>query len=788
MAVSEHNSSRWWRWLGLVSAAMLLALAIFLANRPSPGAAPAVAPVAPPVVVAKPVHQAPAEYIGSARCADCHTEQHQAWEQSQHRHAMDHASADTVLADFNNTHFEYAGISSRFSQRDGRYFVTTDGPDGELTEYEVLYTFGLDPVQQYLVDLGSGRIQALSIAWDTRAKADGGQRWFHLYPDEAVRHDHLLHWTGASQNWNFMCADCHVTDYRKGYDAATEAFDSRWSEMGVGCEACHGPGSQHLAWSEGQQWPNKGLAVLLDERQDMHWLHEVERVTAKRSTPLTSDKEQQVCAQCHSLRSAVAEGYHAGLPLQDFYRSELLSDPLYFADGQQREEVFISASFAQSRMHEAGVTCSDCHEPHSQALRAEGNALCSSCHLATQFDQPSHHFHTADSSGAQCVSCHMPERTYMVVDPRRDHRIAVPRPDLAQQLGTPDACTACHSDHESDWAAQRIAEWFPEGRWRQPSPANVIAAADQGQPTAQRDLAALAADPELAPIMRASVLQRLRPEADSATQQAVVNGLRDADPLVRLGSLQAFEDAPAALRQRHLPPLLTDPLRSLRSLTASLLADIQLLPANQSAYARALEEYEQELALHAERASHLGQLALLRTRQGRVSEAEQAWEKAIKAEPITPANYLNLADLYRAQGREKAVEQLLNEALERMSQEGMLHYALGLSLVRQQRREAAMEHLRRAWELQPDDPRTGYVLAVALEPTAPQAALDILGQAARLHPNDRDLLWAGASFSYRHARPVLAREFVSALLKRDPDDHQAQQLQQQLPPAASSRQ
>lgn len=782
MTVSAYISSRGWRWLGSASIAVVL-LAAYLAQQSSPAAVPPGA--VQQDVEAKPAGQA--QYLGSASCSGCHTEQHQAWEQSQHRHAMDHASAETVLADFNDTRFEHAGITSHFSVREGAYYVTTDGPDGALTEYRVLYTFGLDPLQQYLVDLGGGRIQALSIAWDTRPEADGGQHWFHLYPNETVRHDHPLHWTGASQNWNFMCADCHVTDYRKGYDADTQLFDSRWAEMGVGCEACHGPGSQHIEWSKGREWPDKGLTVLLDERQDMHWLHEMQRVTARRSTPLSSDKEQQICAQCHSLRSAVAEGYHAGLPLQDFYRPALLSDPLFFPDGQQREEVFISASFAQSKMHGAGVTCSDCHEPHSQALRAPGNALCNSCHLATEFDRPGHHFHAADSSAAQCVNCHMPERTYMVIDPRRDHRIAVPRPDLAQQFGTPDACSTCHIDQKPEWAAQRIAEWFPEGRWRQPSLTAVIAAADQGQPGAQRDLATLAADPQLAPIMRGSVLQRLRPEADTAMLQAAIAGLGDADPLVRLGSLQAFEDAPAALRQRHLPPLLADPLRSLRALAASMLADVPLGETDQLQYARALEEYEQELALHAERASHLGQLALLRWRQGHADAAEQAWVQAIKAEPYTPANPLNLADLYRTQGREKEAEQLLKQALERMPQEGMLHYALGLSRVRQQQHEAAMEHLRRAWELQPEDPRTGYVLAVAWEATAPQSALEILRQAAKLHPNDRNLLWAGASFSYRHNRPALAREFVKALLKRDPNDQPAQQLKQQLPAAGSSK-
>lgn len=781
MAVSPNDARRRWRWLALAGALLLLALAGYLASqqradRQAPVSVTEAAPATSPGAAS-----AAAQFTGSASCAGCHDEQHQAWRDSQHHHAMAHATAETVLADFAGARFEYAGTVSRFEQREGRFFVTTDGSDGELVEHEVLYTFGLDPLQQYVVDLGQGRLQALSIAWDTRPAERGGQRWFHLYPGEQVTHTDPLHWTGPAQNLNFMCADCHVTDYRKGFDAQAQVFTPAWSELGVGCEACHGPGSRHLHWAEtGEHTADLGLTALLDERRDMHWLHEVERVTARRSEVLVTDKEQQVCAQCHSLRSAVAEGYHAGLPLLDFYRPELLSDPLYFADGQQREEVFISGNFAQSRMHAAGVTCSDCHEPHSQKLRAEGNALCSSCHLPSEFDRPAHHRHAPDSSGAQCVSCHMPERTYMVIDPRRDHSISVPRPDLAQQLGAPDACSSCHTERDAPWAAQQIAGWFPGGRWQEASHATTIAAADLGQPAAQQGLVELLERPQLPPIVRGSAALRLRPPFGPAQLRALAQGLGDSDPLVRLGSVRALEEASPEQRLHLLAPLLDDPLRSLRSLVASQLADVPMPEDRQAAFRHALAEFEAELELHADRASHLGQLGLLRLRQGRTGEAEQAWDSAISAAPLEVGNYLNLADLYRIQGREKTAERLLRDALERLPKEGMLHYALGLSLVRQQQRESALDHLRRAWELQPENPRTGYVFAVALEPTAPEEALRILRQAMPLHPQDRELLWAGASFAYQHGQPELAGEFIDALLQRDPDDRQALQLRQRL--------
>ena len=462
-------------------------------------------------------------------------------------------------------------------------------------------------------------------------------------------------------------------------------------------------------------------------------------------------------------------------------------DPLYFADGQQREEVFISGNFAQSKMHQAGVTCSDCHEPHSQTLRAEGNALCSSCHLPTEFDRQKHHFHPADSSGALCVSCHMPERTYMVIDPRRDHSITVPRPDLAQQLGAPDACTSCHTDQPPAWAAQQIADWFPQGRWQQPSHAPTIAAADQGAPAAQPELAALVHDRQLAPIVRGSAAQRLNPMAGRQEIEALASGLADSDPLVRLGSIRAMEQAPAALRARHLLPLLDDPLRSVRSLAASLLADTVIPASHQARFDRALGEYEQELDINADRAAHLGQLGLLRLRQGRSGEAEEAWDRAIQAEPRHPVAYLNLADLLRSQGREKATERLLRDALALMPEEGVLHYALGLSLVRQQQRPDALQHFRKAWELSPEDPRTGYVLAVALEPDAPEQALALLHAASLRHPHNREIGWAGASFALRHGQRALAQEYIDGLLERDPADQQAlalqRSLQEQLPTA-----
>ena len=218
---------------------------------------------------------------------------------------MDHATDASVLGDFNNATFEHFGVKSRFTKRDGKFFVETDGPDGKLAEFEIQYTFGVSPLQQYLIAFPDGRLQALGIAWDSRPKDKGGQRWFSLYPNEPVPHDDVLHWTKLNQNWNFMCAECHSTGVRKNYDAKADTFATSWAEISVGCETCHGQGSAHVAWAKAHpagapagDSDSKGLVVRFDERANRTWAidpatgnpapSEAPKTCARRSRPAAS--------------------------------------------------------------------------------------------------------------------------------------------------------------------------------------------------------------------------------------------------------------------------------------------------------------------------------------------------------------------------------------------------------------------------------------------------------------------------------------------------------------------
>ena len=341
-----------------------------------------------------------ATFVGSEACAACHQTEADLWHKSQHRLAMQHATENSVLGEFSDASFDYYGVHSRFFRRDGKYLVETDGPDGKLATFEVKYTFGVDPLQQYLVEFPDGRLQALSLAWDTRPKEQGGQRWFHLYPNEEIKHDDVLHWTKLNQNWNFMCAECHSTGVHKNYDAKNDRFATTWAEISVGCEACHGQGSRHVAWARDQQswWPfakqndrTKGLLVRFDERQDVVWRHDPSTGNPQRNfTPALVRKEVETCGLCHARRSEFSEDWIPGRSLSDTHVVSPLARGLYYADGQMRDEVYNYGSFKQSKMFAAGVTCSDCHEPHTAQLRAAGDGVCLQCHTPDKYAATSH--------------------------------------------------------------------------------------------------------------------------------------------------------------------------------------------------------------------------------------------------------------------------------------------------------------------------------------------------------------------------------------------------------------
>jgi predicted CXXCH cytochrome family protein len=728
------------------------------------------------------VDAAPLAFVGSDTCAQCHPAEAKLWRASQHKQAMDHATDTSVLGDFNDAGFDYYGVRSRFFRKDGKFFVETDGPDGKPATFEVKYAFGVDPLQQYLIEFPDGRLQALSIAWDSRPKEQAGQRWFHLYPNEEIKHDDVLHWTKLNQNWNFMCAECHSTGVRKNYDAANDRFATSFAEISVGCEACHGQGSRHVAWARSQRsWfgktedPTKGLLVRFDERRDVVWRLDAKTGNAQRNfTPALVRREVETCGRCHARRGEFSEDWLPGRSLSDTHVVSPLARGLYHADGQMLDEVYNYGSFKQSKMFAAGVTCGDCHEPHAAKLRVSGDGVCVQCHAADRYAAATHRHHEAVSPPLACASCHMPAHTYMVVDRRHDHGFRVPRPDLSAQLGTPNACNDCHGDKTAEWAASAIERWHGPNRKGLQNYAEAFHATWAGRSDAVALLGKVAADPSAPSFARASALTELAPRLSPANIGLARAGLSDPDPMVRIGALDMLANVSAAQLWPLVSPLLSDSNRGVRIRAAALLAAVPTASqptADRERFERAAAEFIAAQRLNADRPQARSALGNFYARRGLATDAEAEYRAALRLSPqFTPAA-INLADLYRQLGRDGEGESVLHAAIATSPRDAGLHHALGLVLTRLKRTDEAIAALRRAAEIEPGRARYSYVYAVALHSAGRgEEAMTVLKQILVRHPDDRDTLLALISFS-RDARDfATALAYAEQLARTAPDD------------------
>jgi predicted CXXCH cytochrome family protein len=631
------------RFLAALAALLLFATAASAAEVPS-------APAAPPAETAVPA------YVGSAVCADCHAEETAAWATSDHAHAWTEATPENVRADFDGTTYDGNGVSVRFRIEDGRYHADVTESDGSRRDWTVHSVVGIEPLQQYLFETEPGRLQSFDVVWDTEK---GG--WFHLYEGQDLPPSDGLHWTGPYKNWNARCAECHSTGYEKNYDQTTATYASTQTEIGVGCEACHGPGQAHLDWVTGKT-PAPGLSpagFTMDFAKG-------------------AEATIQQCAGCHSRREAHGDGNPVpGTAYHDAYTLSLLRPGQYEADGQILDEVFDYGSFLQSKMYAKGVQCGDCHEPHSGQLRADGNAVCAQCHnpagnprfptlKPADYDSPAHHFHEAGSDGAQCKNCHMVERVYMGNDWRADHSFRIPRPDLAAETGAPDACTTCHTGETPEWAAATIAGWYPDSTHRGPHYGQVLAAGRADPIGAMWDLAELSENTAQPGIARATALWLAAQGADAALATRLEPLLSDPDPLVRASAIAVQRAAPPQERVPRLVALLGDPMRSVRIEAAKQMVDAPIArmpPAIEDNYRQAMTDWQTSLGNRMDfPETHLvlGGVALT-TRN--IAAAEGAFREVTQLDPQQVEAWIMRVRIAAAAQGEEAARAVLTEAL-----------------------------------------------------------------------------------------------------------------------------
>jgi len=697
-------------------------------------------------------------FVGRSQCIDCHQDAYEAWRGSHHDLAMAEASDSTVLGDFNDTVFETDGVITRFFRRDEKYLVHTEGPDGEMGDFEVAYTFGAEPLQQYLIPFPGGRIQCLTIAWDVE-----GQRWFDLYPDDDFPAGDWLHWTQNGQNWNGMCAECHSTNLQKNYDPESRTFSTTWSEIDVSCEACHGPGSEHVEWAEitpmaRPEIENYGLLV--------------------ETNGIPSRNQVELCAPCHSRRTELGDYDHVGADLFEDLIPAVLDEGLYHADGQIREEVYVYGSFVQSKMHRNDVGCSDCHDVHSLELKAEGNELCLQCHTAEAYDTYDHHFHKKihedkPSDGALCIKCHMPEQPFMVIDERADHSLRVPRPDLSIEIGTPNACSqnGCHGDKPVQWAADHYTEWY--GKARRPHYGTLLHAGREGKPEAKPGLIRLAGDPLQAPIVRATALTLLRQYDGDDVRQAVASALSEEEPLLRYTATQSVSASRPEELVELLAPLLLDPSIAVRRQAAVQLAPLpagQLLPYQSEALAEALTGHKKAMEHSLDFAFAGHNLGNLQASLGQTEEAERYYRQSLEIDDLFYPAKMNLAILCSQQGRNEEAEALLREVVEAYPEVYDAAYSLGLLLVETGQQHEAAKLIEQAAQGMPEASRVHYNLGLLQQSLGEDLAAEArLLHALTVEPRNMEYLYALVDFYIKRGRYDEALPMADRMIAEQPE-------------------
>lgn len=644
------------------------------------------------------VAAASADWKNPQNCRSCHEEVFREWEDSHHALANrswdSEADAEAFAVD---SVTDEAGLRHRIGLRGGEPTITELLSGGGERSAVAKGVIGATPFRQYLVEGTRGRLQAHSLAWDPEAG-----EWFGVFGDERREAGEWGHWTGQGMNWNSNCAWCHMTEYDKNYDPQTDSYDSSWTHQGISCIACHSGLEDHAASVA------RGDYVVPEKPE---------------SSAVMSN-----CASCHSRREELTDGaFVAGDVYEDHYRLTLYDHPAaYFPDGKANEENFVFGSFQHSAMGHAGVSCLDCHHPHSNELilPVENNALCIQCHStgrlgATLIEPQAHSRHAAGTPGGSCVDCHMPRRTYMARDDRRDHGFTTPDPYMTVEYGTPTACVNCHQEQGAEWALERFEEWFGDServldlRKR----ASLLHRAWSGELESPEELLErLSGEPN--PYWQASLLRLLRPFAQTdEVATAAEPFLASPQPVVRAAALYALgerEDKLQALRSG-----LKDPIRVAR------LEALDTLSTSEFATPRLREEWRSYLEANADRPAGALQLSALAASEGDRSEARRLSELAVTFDRSNPALRYDVAIMLDRVGFPEDALRHLRIAQSQDPQGGLYWFAAGLVQGGQGDLAAAARSLVRAVRLDHDQDRWWYNLAIV------QARLGSLEEARR---------------------------------------------------------
>ncbi len=705
--------------------------------------------------------------FSSSDCRDCHADVYKAWSGS--HHALAHRPVDAQKdadAFAPGRDVTVNDIAYRLEWKDGNPSFT-ERRNGAVTDaYTAEFVLGHTPLRQYVVPAGDGRYQAAELTFDPAKK-----EWFNVFGDERRQPGEWGHWRGRGMNWNSMCAHCHMTDYRKNYDPVRDTYATTWKEHGVGCAQCHShlPGD-HVAEQRRRQ--AAGQATPPAQPTTVDW-----------------KRAQETCAPCHARNELLTGELRSGTSYHDHFRLTLPTDAaVFYPDGQVRDEDFNYTSLLTSRMGgKAGVTCLDCHDPHSGAtkLPVHNNAICLQCHgpsprlNAPIIDPVAHSRHAAGSKGNLCVSCHMTTTTYMQRDPRHDHGFVKPDPLLTKELGIPNACNGCHADQSVDWAIQHTDAWYgAKMESRQRERTRAVAAAQAGRPDATERLLQLITSEDV-PAWKATLLLLTRNAAPA--QPRVIEAARaatgDADPLVRSAAAQVLATVPAELPR--LRPLLNDSSRLVR-LDAAWPLSAELPPDS-----TARKELDAYLAVSADQPAGRMRIGQDLFNRGRAAEAEPHLRLAAAWDPNSPGIQDTLGILLNELGKPAEAAAALWRAAQLSPADGVAAFNAALAFAAAGKLPDAEFALREAVRRQPRHDRAWYNLGLLLAQTGRRPdAIAALQQAEQIAPQVADYPYARATVHWQLNDRAAALAAARRALEIDPNHGPSRRLlRPPLPPS-----
>lgn len=654
-------------------------------------------------------------FVGSNTCVTCHKEQFKEWKGSHHDLAMQIANDSTMLGDFNNVERTIDGVRYFFFKKDNYFFVRIKEIDASENNYRVSYTFGVTPLQQYLVDFKNGKKQVLRATWDVINK-----KWYHQYPGETIEPLDWLHWTKDAQNWNTMCAECHSTNLKKNYFIEKDSFNTTYSEINVACESCHGPAEKHANWAVGGLNGENTYIFKGASQND----------------------QLNLCASCHARRMKLTADFEFGKQFEDQYLVQDLSPSLYHGDGQIEEEDYVYGSFLQSKMYARGIKCTDCHNPHTLKLKFKGNRLCTQCHVSTNYDTKTHYFHQDNTEASLCINCHMTGKNYMGNDFRRDHSFRIPRPDQSVKYGTPNACIGCHKDKSNKWASNTINKWYGSKRSTHFSNALLLSSQNNLSTKERLSLDTFINNLNYPEIARATVIKNLN-YTNQNQHNALFGALTDSSALVRYNALLKFRTLSLQDRTAIALKHINDSIKLVRIGAAQLVIGLDentLNVTNKLYLTTARAELETMLFSNSDFSTGRKQLGDYFLQQNDHNSAIKHYKMALKKDSLLTTVYSNLATAYSVIKDYANANKTLAYWIKIEPNLSRPHYLKALLDFETNNNEVAVAELKIAIKLNPNDSRSMYNLATYYFQDKKDLSLaeNYINTALKVNPNNND--------------------------------------------------